>query len=110
MAEDHSLPLDFKRLFLPGCSQLPVGDIATGGSFGIILPMIHTTVKCPDQAGSSVPRGKFSLVLNKERKNKDMVYSGKRNVFSNQFPLCLLKKSGTSTSLLVDGNNRSTLL
>lgn len=102
-------PLGFQRSFLPGFSHPLVSHIATGGSFNMILPMIHTTVKYPDQAGFSVPQGKFSLVLNKERKHKDMVYSGKRSMFSNQFPLCLLKKSGTSTSLLVDGND-STLL
>lgn len=82
-----------------------MSPIATGGTFSIMFPMIRSTVKYLNQAGHSVPPGIFFSVLNKEKKNKDMVYLGKRNMFSNQFPLCLVKKSGTSTSLLVDGNS-----
>ena len=60
--------------------------MATGGSFNLILLMIHTPVRCPDQAWGSVPvpKGKFSLILNKERKSKDnSLFRQKEHVFKS---------------------------
>lgn len=60
--------------------------MATGGSFNLILLMIRTPVRCPDQAWGSVPapQGKFSLVLNKERKSKDnSLFRQKEHVFKS---------------------------